>query len=244
MKHILPIAGWLWMSLLLTRPALAQAPDTLPGHAHFSRLIAASMCTRIQEEARKQDFNKLSAKQADELFMRLTMTSMSEHAGEFASMLSAGQARGLSNTKMGRNVGETAVQLLSKDCPVSMALILRTSSAQKGLGSAGMESMNNIADEEKAVLQPIADSVCTQLAAADARQPLKAMTPARRSETMTRIMQTEIIRSLPTLMTVYSTEQMNNKDSMRAFGIKLASLMMTKCPTYLILLGEDAKRKR
>ncbi|MCI1188012.1 hypothetical protein MON38_11325 [Hymenobacter sp. DH14] len=244
MKHFLPLLGLLLLGWATCQPVAAQATDTLPGHNRFARLIANSLCTRIQAEGQRQDLEKLTPKQADDLFLRLMMTSMSEHASEFTDLISAGKRRGLSSNKIGHDMGETAVKMLSVDCPGSMKLILRTSSAQKGLGPKGQQSMNNISEEERAVLQPMADSVCVQLSAEDARHPLKAMTVAGRSETMSKIMQTTVIKNMPALMTVYSTEQLGNKESMEAFGIKLATLMMSKCPTYLIMLGEDAKKKR
>jgi len=57
-------------------------------------------------------------------------------------------------------------------------------------------------------------------------------------------MQTTVLKNMNGLLTVYSMEQIQNKTSMHAFGIKLATLMMTQCPSYLIMLGEDKQKSQ
>ncbi|GAB3576046.1 hypothetical protein GCM10027345_12200 [Hymenobacter daeguensis] len=224
--------------------ARAQAEaDTLPGQNRFIRQMASSLCTRIQEASQKEPLDKLTPQQADDLFRRLMLTSMSEHAEGFSALMTEGKRRKMSNNKLGRDLGVAAIKQLSADCPGSMALLIRTSSAQKELGSQS-QSVNEVSADEKVVLQPIADSICAQMAVEDRRRPLKQRTPAERMDMLTTLMQTAIVKNMPGLLSIYSMEQINNKDSRRAFGVKLASLMVTQCPSYIILLGEDATKKR
>lgn len=243
MKHF--STAFLFLLLLGGRPAAAQvAADTLPGQAKFTRHLAARLCTSIQEAGQKQPFEQLTPKQADDLFTRLMMSSMGDQATEFSTLLSTARSRKLNTNKLGHEVGLAAVKQLSSDCPTSMALLLRTSSAQRELGSKNSKSSNDISAEEKAVLQPMADTVCAKIAAEDARLPLKQRTAAQRYELMTTAMQTTVLKNMNGLLTVYSMEQIQNKTSMHAFGIKLATLMMTQCPSYLIMLGEDKQKSQ
>lgn len=245
MKHLSATLFCLLLALLFSRPVAAQAAtDTLPGQAKFTRLLAVSLCTHIQEASLTKPFEQLDAKQANELFMKLMMTSMSEHATEFSALLTEGQQRKMNVQKLGKAIGLGAVTKLGTDCPNSMALIMRTSTAQDAMGTKGQKSFNNIAPEEKAVLQPMADSICIKLSAEDSRQPLRQRSPKERTQVMTMLMQTVMLKNMPNLLTVYTTQQLTEKESLSAFGIKLASLMMTQCPKYLVLMGEDAKGKR
>jgi len=82
------------------------------------------------------------------------------------------------------------------------------------------------------------------MAGEDRRRPLKQRTPTERMEMLTTLMQTAVIKNMPSLLSVYSSEQISNKESQRAFGIKLASLMVTQCPSFIIMIGEDAIKKR
>jgi hypothetical protein len=241
MKHF--SAAFLFLLLLVGRPAAAQvATDTLPGQAKFARQMSVRLCTSIQEASKKQPFEQLSPKQADDLFMRLLMTSMGDQATEFSALLSAAHSRKMNTNKLGHDVGVMAMKQLSVDCPSSMSLLMRTSSAQRELGSKNSKSANDISADEKTVLQPMADTVCAKMAAEDARLPLKKRTAAQRTELMTTVMQTTVLKNISGLLTIYSMEQIQNKTSMEAFGIKLATLMMTQCPTYLIMLGEDKQK--
>jgi hypothetical protein len=236
---------FLFLLLLVNLPATAQtATDTLPGQAKFTRHMAAQLCTRIQEASQKQSFDQLSPKQADDLFMSLMMSSMGDQATEFSALLSAARSRKVNTNKLGHDMGIAAVKQLSVDCPSSMALLIRTSSAQRELGNKNSKSANNISADEKVVLQPMADSVCAKIAAEDARLPLKKRTAAQRSELMATVMQTTVLKNMSGLLTVYSMEQIQNKTSMEAFGIKLATLMMTRCPLYLIMMGEDNQKSQ
>ncbi|UOQ98448.1 hypothetical protein MUN81_02925 [Hymenobacter sp. 5317J-9] len=238
-------AAFLFLCLLLGgRHAAAQtaAADTVPGQARFVSRVAASLCTRIQEEGRTTKFETLTSKQADDLLLRLMMTSMSDQSTEYAALLSAARRQKLSSDKLGRAVGLEAVKKLSVSCPNSMSLFVRTTSAQKEMGASGAKAFNDVSAEEKAVIQPIADSICVKLRAEDARQPFKQRTAAERTEVITTVMQGTIVKNMAPLMSIYSMEQISNKDSMRAFGIKLASIMMTQCPSYIIMMGEDAKK--
>jgi hypothetical protein len=245
MKQFSAAAFFLFFLLLASRPAAAQTPtDTLPGQARFTRQLAASLCTRIKESGTKQPFEQLSPKQADELFMRLMMTSMGDYATEFSGLMTEAQRRKLSNNKLGRDIGIAAVKQLSVDCPASMALLMRTSSAQKELGAKNSKSASDITTEEKEVLKPMADSLCVKLAVEDARRSLKLRTPAERTQVMTNLMQTTVLKNMSGLLTIYSMEQIQNKTSMEAFGIKLATLMMTQCPSYIIMMGEDNQKSR
>jgi hypothetical protein len=238
-------AIFIFLLVLISRSAIAQtATDTLPGQAKFTRHMAAQLCTHIQEASQKQSFEQMSPKQADDLFMRLMMTSMGDQATEFSALLSAAHSRKMNTNKLGHDMGVAAVKQLSINCPGSMALLIRTSSAQRELGSKNSKSANDISAEEKAVLQPMADTVCAKIAAEDARLPLTKRTAAQRSELMATVMQTSVLKNMSGLLTVYSMEQIQNKTSMEAFGIKLATLMMTRCPSYLIMLGEDKQKSQ
>ncbi|MBJ6108900.1 hypothetical protein JAO73_07765 [Hymenobacter sp. BT523] len=244
MKHFSTLALLLIGLLLAARPTAAQtaAADTVPGQARFVSRVAATLCTRIQESGRTTKFESLTPKQADDLLMRLMMTSMSEQSTEYAALLAAARRQKLSSDKLGRAVGLGAVKQLSVSCPSSMSLFVRTSSAQKEMGESGAKALNDVSAEEKAVIQPLVDSICVKLRAEDARRPLQQRTAAERTELITTVMQGTIVKNMTPLMSIYSMEQLSNKDSMRAFGIKLAGIMMTQCPSYIIMLGEDAKK--
>jgi hypothetical protein len=243
MKHFSAALLLLSLFLLPGPSALAQQADTLPGQNRFIRQMTTSLCKRIEESGKKQPFETLTPQQADELFRRLMLTSMSEQAEGFTALMTEGKRRKMSNTKLGRDIGLAAIKQLGTDCPSSMALLIRTSSAKKELGSQS-QSVNEVSAEEKVVLQPIADSLCSQMAGEDRRRPLKQRTPTERMEMLTTLMQTAVIKNMPSLLSVYSSEQISNKESQRAFGIKLASLMVTQCPSFIIMIGEDAIKKR
>ena len=233
------------MLWLPAQPAAAQvANDTLPGQATLTRQLAASLCARIGNESGKQPFEKMSPKQADDLFMRLTMASMGDHAADFSALMSEAQRRKMSSTRLGRNIGSAAVKQLSIDCPGAMPLLLRTSSAQKEMGSRNSKSMNDISAEEKEALQPMADTLCVKLAAEDARRPFKLRPSAERTEAVTGLMQTVVLQNMSSLLTIYSMEQLQSKASMESFGLKLATLMMSQCPSYIVMMGEDMTKGR
>lgn len=245
MKLLSTLAFWCVGLLLVSHSAAAQtATDTVPGQARFVQRLSALLCTRIQESGRTTPFETLTPKQADDLLMRLMLTSMGEQATEFSALTTASRRQKISNEQLGKAVGMDAVRRLSVDCPSSMALFVRTSSAQKELGLKGAKTMNDISSDEKTVLQPLADTICTKLNAENARLPLRQRTAAERTEVMTSLMQTTILKNMSSLLTIYSVEQISNKESMNAFGIKLASLMMNQCPSYIIMLGEDSLKKK
>lgn len=235
-----------FLSLLLAGlPAAAQtAPaDTVRGQARVVQLLAATLCTRIEEAGRTRPFEQLTAQEADALFTNLMVTGMSEQADAFMALMSEGEKRNLTSHELGQRVGRATVLRLSTSCPGSMALVMRTSAAQREAG-AHAKSMNNISAEEKVLLQPMADSACAQLAVRDAREPLRNLSPAARKQEMGRVLQTLMLKNMPALLKLYSLEQIGDQAKMEMIGIKLASLMMTQCPTYLIMLGQDVMNER
>lgn len=232
----------LLLGLLAARyTAIAQstpAADTIPGQERIVRQLTASLCKQIEASGRSKSFDQLSPKEADALFIQLMMISMSEQAEAVTGLISAGQTRQMTPNEVGRRIGVATVSRISTDCPSSMALVIRTSSAQQAAG-AHASSMNNITAEERVVLQPIADSTCARIRLADTGKPLRQLSPPARKQAIVAIMQTQMLKNSPALLKLYSAEKMSDQAAMEGVGVKVASLMMTQCPTFLILLGQD-----
>ncbi len=242
MRHLAVLTFFLLLASVGTTAAQAPA-DTVAGQGRFVRKLSAQLCQRIQDSARVRPLDQLTPEQADRMLQRLMLAGMSEQATDFVGMMQAAEKRNISNYNMGRAIGIATVMRLSTECPSAMELIVRTSSAQKAAG-ADAKNIISVSAEERAKLQPLADSACAELAAADARQPFKQLSVPAREQKMTQLMQTVMLRNMPVLLSIYTAEQLADEAEMRRFGLKVANLMLTKCPSYLVMLGLDKQNQQ
>lgn len=227
--------------LCLRLPVNAQSTvtDTLPGQTRLVQRLSALLCQRIQDSAKVRPLDQFTPEQADKLLRQLMLAGISEQGDSFAALMQQAQKRNMDNQSLGRAIGVATVLKLSADCPASMTLVMRTSSAQQAAGP-NAQALGNVSAEERRVLQPLADSVCLRLTAEDARSPLKRLSAAAREERMGQLMQGVVLSNMTSLLQLYTEEQLADDTEMQRFGLKLASLMMTKCPSFLVMLGVDS----
>lgn len=231
MKHLYSL---LLITLLSISPALATAlapPDTVAGQTRVIRLLAADMCTRLTAEGEKRSLNDLSAEEAKELLTQTMLGSISANADELQPLLN--KARGRRGKDLGENLGKEAMMLLMRQCPQGQALVMRL-----GISQAKIPAAQNA--EEKALLDLVAQDICTRLDKATTDHPSAKNDAAERQGLFRDAMQGAMLAHLEDISKFYGFDKLQDRALMNSFGQKVAAQMGVTCPNYMVQMGLDA----
>ena len=240
MKPLLSFFCLLLVAGTLPAPAHQLVPaDTVVGHARMVRQLSEAMCAQLSNDHTTK-FEALSTPQAMQMTQQLFVGAMQRDSVAFIAMMTTAGAEGKEPRAVGEVVGRDVVLRLSKVCPAALPLILRISQTDQAK-QAALARMPAMSEAEKKCLQPLTNTICTGLAAADAKQPFAKLQPAQRHALFAGLMQQAFVVGRPQLLRHYSAAQLNDPRQREGIGQKLAALMLQQanCANYLLLMGAD-----
>lgn len=234
----------LLFSLLLSfgfevRAASLVAPaDTLPGQARLVKSLSATMCRKVEEEEKKSPLRNLTAEEGKNLFFKIMLASMSEHADQVSNLMTVNKiSQPKKANAFGEEVGKEAVMRLMKDCPASQTLIMQ-------VGLTEVKNKPTITPEEKPVLTIVADDICKRLDAEKAKPSFIELTTAARTEVQQQCMQGAMLKHLEELSNFYGLKTIQSATEMEKIGVKIALLMAEQCPGHLTQMGLDSNESK
>lgn len=217
---------------------LLAPPDSLPGQARLIKSLSAAMCSKAEEEEKKRPLRGLTPEEGKALFLQIMLASMSEHADQISSLMTANK---ISNPKkanaFGEVIGKEAVMRLAKECSASQPLIMQ-------VGLAEVKDKPAITVEEKQALTPIADDICQRFDAEKAKPSFAQLTAQARSELMQQRMQGAVLKHLEELSDFYGLKTVQSASEMEKIGVKIAFLMAEQCPDHLTQMGLDSSENK
>jgi hypothetical protein len=217
--------------------------DTITGHTHLVRKLSQELCSKLTND-HATAFDKLTPPQAMQLTQQLFTDAMQHDSVAVIRMMQEAAKQQLEPQQVGQLLGKDVVLLLSRNCPASLPLLARLSLTDQAQQAAAQQP--TLSDAEKKAIQPLAAHICTQLAAADTKQPLAKQTPAERSALFTSLIQKELTTGRPQLLRYYSAAQLADKPRMQEISGKIISLMLAQksCGQYVMQLGADELAKQ
>ena len=240
------------LCLVVLRPATkahadtgGSAPvDTVAGHARMVRKLSEAMCAQLAND-HTTNFETMATPAAMQMTQEMFVTAMKRDSVAFIAMITTASEQGQSAQLVGQEVGKDVVLRLSKSCPAAMPLILRLSQTEQAK-QAVTAKVPPISEIEKKALQPLANHICAQLAAAETKQPFAKLLPEQRRALFTTLMQKEFIANRAGLLRYYSVVQLNDPQRQEEIGQKMAALMLQQndCTKYLLLVGVDEINKK
>jgi hypothetical protein len=247
MKHLLLICFFSLFAKLSSAEVVHHvvAPaDTITGHTHLVRKLSQELCSKLTND-HTTAFDKLTPPQAMQLTQQLFTDAMQHDSVAVIRMMQEAAKQQLQPQQVGQLLGKDVVLSLSRSCPASLPLLARLSLTDQAQQAAAAQQPT-LSDAEKKAIQPLAAHLCTQLAAADAKQPLAKQTPAERFALSTSLIQKELTTGRPQLLRYYSAAQLADKPRMQEISEKIISLMLTQksCGQYVMQLGADELAKQ
>ena len=229
---------------VLARSSSAAPADTVAGHARMVRQLSETMCRQLSSD-HTTSFAAMSSPAALQMTQELFVTAMKRDSVAFIALMATATEQGVSAQAVGQAVGKDVVVRLSQTCPAALPLIVRLTQTEQAK-QAMANTVPDVSEAEKKVLQPLVTHLCAQLAAADARQPFAKRTAAQRGEVFTQLMQKEFVGGRPQLLKYYSAAQLNEVPRREEIGRKMAALMLAQssCAGYLLLMGADEISKQ
>jgi hypothetical protein len=220
----------LLLAELLASPAIAQklSPASQPSASYHSlvRRLSTNMCERLASKYRNTDFDKLAPDSIQPTLARLSYHALMAHA-DAVEQLVATSANG---NAAGNRLVQDALLDLVEQCPPARPLLARA-----GVQQAGQTS--TISKAELEVLQPVAQTICQQLDAAEAKHPFSSLTPERRVLAM----QLAVNKALQVHRASLTSFYHNYSDPVanQQLRLKVGQLVLKQCPKYLTLLSRD-----
>ncbi|UOQ72971.1 hypothetical protein [Hymenobacter cellulosilyticus] len=188
--------------------------------------VGADMCRQLTAENAKQPLENLTAQEAQQLFVRLIMSSAST-SPELVTALTSNPAGA---NKYGEILGKKIGLWLLKECPITQPLFMK-------MGAQEISKKQPIPAAEAKILQPMAVEVCHDLEARQKKQDLNALTPEKRSEVLQEVVQKSMKAHAKELTQQYGADIFLDSERMRAVGTKLGLQMGTQCPNILMMLA-------
>jgi len=218
----------------------AAPADTVAGHSRMVRKLSQAMCGGVTNN-RSTAFEKMSPAEAMQYTQKLFVQAMQSDSVAFLNMLNEAAKRGQSTQQVAQDLGKDVMVNMARNCPAAMPLIMRLSQTEEAQKAANVK-LPSVTEVEKKTLQPMANHLCAQLDAANAKQPFDKMPVADRGALFNKLIVQEFAGSRTKLLTYYSKAQLDDNQQREEIGKKIASLMMAQgaCATYLVVIGMDA----
>ncbi len=247
MKHFLLLVGFGFLAMGASAKAATSAAiplDTVAGHAHLVRYVSTTLCNRLTND-HSTDFDKLTPPAAMALITKLFTEALQSDSVALLAIIAKAQKLGIEPTQLGQQLGKDAIIQLSQDCPAALPLIVRLGQTEQVQQLASTRA-TTIGELERKAIEPLATTICTLLAAANAKTPFLKLEPAQRRKLFEQLFEQEFARNRPQLLRYYSAVQLTDEQSRRAIGEKMSYLMMQHpdCAQHLMIIGADELRQQ
>ena len=218
--------------------------DTVTGHAHLVRRISQELCTKLTND-HTTNFASLTSTQAMQLTQQLFADAMQRDSVAVMALMEKGIQQNIQPQQVGQTLGKDVVILLGHECPASLPLITRLMQTEQGQQTLAAQQATVISAAEKKVLQPLAASLCTQLAANDAKGSFAKLTPSQREKTFMAALQKAFKQHTPALLKYYGAAQLDEKLRSGELDNKVGLLAPSEgsCAQYLLLIKADKPTK-
>lgn len=214
-------------------PLLASAQTAVPpAVAKFEGEMATAICQDLEKENKTKPFDKLDKAQATSLFQAVMVRTFTARQAQAEKVMKANK---MESQEAMQDFGKRVALRLAGECPTAMSLFVKLSGADASVNSADLA----ISEAERPLLESITAGTCTGLTASNAKQPLSGMSKADRTALMQQTMQGVMKEHAKELSAQYGPEVFFDTERLRALGMKVASLMATKCPSILTALSEQ-----
>lgn len=243
MKY-LPLLGLLSLFAFAAPVQAARLPgapaDTVAGHGLMVRKLSQAMCAAVTKDP-SLAFDKMSPADAMQFTQRLFVQAMQRDSVAFIAMIKAATKQGQTSQQVGQEIGKDVMVNLARNCPAAMPLVMRLAQSEQAQQAANAK-MPTATEVEKKTLQPMANHLCAQLDAANAKQEFDKMDKAQRWALSNKLLQQEFATNRTKLLAYYSKAQLDDKQQREEIGKKIAGLMMAQgsCAKYLVIIGVDA----
>lgn len=218
---------------------LALPTDTVAGHTHLVRRVSNTLCTRLASD-RSIALDKLTPPGAMQLIKEMFTSAFQADSVALGALMAEAAKVGIGPQQVGQEVGKDVILQLSRSCPAALPLLTLLGQTEQVQKVAAMRA-GDIGELEKKSLQPLANAMCTELTASNAKTPLLKLAPAQRYRVYEQIFDKAFAANRAVLLRYYSVAQLDDSQSRRAIGEKMSYLMMQQptCAQHLMLLGAD-----